>query len=623
ADSNLCATCEENPIVIQLGAPLDYRYLDGKNALAGQVTVANSKGVTVDLGEGFIGWFRPQRDFRYKQGQTVAVRLRNPLTRDSRGNSVPVLPISSEKKYKVVKKTQQVHEMTLAELMSKPGNIGKFTGQVIDIYFMKSANITLFTLIDSSGKKVQGAVHSSDGFKSYPNITNSNVVQIVARYKVINEQDRLQIFSIDKVKQHEAFEFFDELAAINIQTGGSVDETTFFIESSLYDQLKPSFVKAANRIRIATLRNQNIITRYHSPCVDGVCGAYAIDFGIKKFVEAKGTNPQEFKRNIRRIPQRNSTLEVREVVRDLSFATDDGFNTRNLPLYVLVDVGSDEESKAALAICKSYGVDVVIVDTHAVAEGNEELAQSFINPSKLNTEEKVTTAMLSVELAKFISPETDVSSNLLQLSVISGLADDVSGTEYGKYLEIVEQNEYDLNRLGNILSALDYVIFGLRHFDGGQIVRDLLGINLNHERTTELIEGIAPTSKSLFSIAVKSAQANVEKSVLGDDKTLVVLDIDNFASKYEYPSHSSIISAIHSAAAEEESGTVITLGLSEDYLLIKNSALDFNFTEFLTQLQEELLNLGISGNGQNQSGSIQYLSGFKDQVFETMKNFLK
>jgi RecJ-like exonuclease len=513
--------------------------------------------------------------------------------------------------------------MTLAELMSKPGNIGKFTGQVIDIYFMKSANITLFTLIDSSGKKVQGAVHSSDGFKSYPNITNSNVVQIVARYKVINEQDRLQIFSIDKVKQHEAFEFFDELAAINIQTGGSVDETTFFIESSLYDQLKPSFVKAANRIRIATLRNQNIITRYHSPCVDGVCGAYAIDFGIKKFVEAKGTNPQEFKRNIRRIPQRNSTLEVREVVRDLSFATDDGFNTRNLPLYVLVDVGSDEESKAALAICKSYGVDVVIVDTHAVAEGNEELAQSFINPSKLNTEEKVTTAMLSVELAKFISPETDVSSNLLQLSVISGLADDVSGTEYGKYLEIVEQNEYDLNRLGNILSALDYVIFGLRHFDGGQIVRDLLGINLNHERTTELIEGIAPTSKSLFSIAVKSAQANVEKSVLGDDKTLVVLDIDNFASKYEYPSHSSIISAIHSAAAEEESGTVITLGLSEDYLLIKNSALDFDFTEFLTQLQEELLNVGISGNGQNQSGSIQYLSGFKDQVFETMKNFLK
>lgn len=321
-DSNVCATCEENPIVIQLGAPLDYRYLDGKNALAAQVTQANPKGVQVDLGEGFLGWFKPYRDARYKVGQTVAIRLRNPITRDNRGKAVPVIPISSQARYKVVTKTQSVHEMTLAELMSKPGNIGKFTAQILDIFFMKSAGITLFTLIDPSGKKVQGAVYSSDGFRSYPNLSNSTVAHIVARYRVVNEQDRLQIFSVDKVKQHEAFDFFDELAANNIFTGKPLDENSFFVESSIYDQLKPAIIKGANRIRIATLRNQNIIIRYHSPCIDGVSAAFAVDYGIKKFVEAKGTNPHEFKRNIRRIPQRNSTLEVREVVRDLAFATD-------------------------------------------------------------------------------------------------------------------------------------------------------------------------------------------------------------------------------------------------------------------------------------------------------------
>lgn len=622
-DSNVCATCEENPIVIQLGAPLDYRYLDGKNALAAQVTQANPKGVQVDLGEGFEGWFKPYRDARYKTGQTVAVRLRNPLTRENRGKAVPVIPIGSTHRYKVVKKSQPVHEMTLTELMSKPGNIGKFTAQLIDIYFMKSAGITLFTMIDPTGKKVQGAVYSSDGFRSYPNLSNSTVAQVVARYKVVNEQDRLQIYSIDKVKQHEAFEFFDELGSSNLITGKSLDENSFYIESSVYDELKPEFVKAANRIRIATLRNQNIIIRYHSPCVDGVTAAFAVDYGIKKFVEAKGTNPQDFKRNIRRIPQRNSTLEVREVVRDLAFATDDGFNTRNMPLYVLVDVGSDEDSKAALLICKSYGVDVVVIDTHNVSAENAEMVTAFINSSPVNNEDKITTAMLSTELAKFVAVETDMTSNLLQLCVISGIADNVSGTEYEKYLELTKKNDYDLDRLENMLSAVDYVIFGLRHFDGGEIVRDLLGVRGNHNKTTELIEGIAPTSKSLFARGLKIAQTNSKKSSLSEGKTLLLLDLDNFAPRFEYPSHSSIVSALHNLTVEEESGTVVTIGQSSEYLILKNSALDFKFSEFLGQLQEELLELGITGHGQNQSGSVQYLAGFKDTVLKAIKKMLK
>ena len=35
-----------------------------------------------------------------------------------------------------------------------------------------------------------------------------------------------------------------------------------------------------------------------------------------------------------------------------------------------------------------------------------------------------------------------------------------------------------------------------------------------------------------------------------------------------------------------------------EYLILKNSALDFKFSEFLGQLQEELLELGITGHGQ-------------------------
>ncbi len=623
SDSNTCATCEEDPIVVELGAPLDYRYLDGKSALAAKVTQANDRGVQLDLGQGFLGWTKPPRDVRYKTGQTIAVRLRNPLTRDSRGKAVQVFPIRTQSRYKIVKKSQQVHELSLQELMSKEGNIGSFTAQVIDNFYMKSAAITLFTLIDASGKKVQGAVPSPDGSKSYSNINSSSVVKIVARYRVVNEKDRLQIFSIDKTKHHDAIEFFEDLSGVNIIDGKSIEETSFHVESSVYDELKVSFASAAKRIRTATLRNQNIIVRYHSPCVDGVSAAYGIDFAIKQFVLSKGTNPNDFRRNIRRIPQRNSVLEVREVVRDLAFAMDDGFNMRNMPLYILVDLGSNEESRAALSICKSYGVDVVIVDSHSLEEENAELVHSCINSSSVNSEYNITTAMLALELAKFISPETDMSKDILQLAVISSLADNVSSVEYEKYLEIVEQNDYDLGRLKNILSAVDYVIFGLRHFDGGEIVRNLLGINTTHEKTTELIESIVPTSKSLLAKSLKIAQAKCDKSELSEGKNFVLLDLEKYAPRFEYPSHSSILNGLHNSIIDEGNGSVITVGVTSDYLILQNSTIGFNFIEFFNQLEVKLPATGITGYGQGSNGSIQYLTGFKDTVLKAIKKLLK
>lgn len=623
SESNTCATCEENPIVVELGAPLDYRYLDGKNALAAKVTQANDRGVQLDLGQGFLAWLKPSRDTRYKVGQTIAVRLRNPLTRDSRDKAVQVFPIRTQSRYKIVKKSQQVHEVSLQELMSKEGNIGSFTAQVIDNFYMKSAAITLFTLIDSNGKKVQGALPSPDGSRMYSNFNSSSVVQIVARYRVVNEKDRLQIFSIDKVKHHQALDFFEDLSGMNITTGKSIEETEFHVESSVYDELRSSFVSAAKRIRTATLRNQNIIVRYHSPCVDGVSAAFGIDFAIKQFVLSKGTNPNDFRRNIRRIPQRNSVLEVREVVRDLSFAMDDGFNMRNMPLYILVDLGSNEESRAALSICKSYGVDVVIVDSHSLEEENVELVHSCINSSSVNSEGNITTAMLALELAKFISPETDLSKELLQIAVISSLADNVSSAEYEKYLEIVEQNDYDLSRLNNILSAVDYVIFGLRHFDGGEIIRNLLGINSNHEKTTELIESIVPTAKSLQAKSIKIAHNNFEKSELSEGKNLALLDLEQFAPRFEYPSHSLILNGLQKVLVDEEKGSVVTIGITSDYLIFMNSTIGFNFMEFFNQLQEELPNSGITGYGQGQNGSIQFLTGFKDNLLDAIKKLLK
>ncbi|MHA2403615.1 MAG: DHH family phosphoesterase [Candidatus Kariarchaeaceae archaeon] len=620
-DSNVCETCEENPIVIQLIQPLDAKYLTGKRALLGRIEAIDSRNVRVDLGCGFRGSFNPH-DRQYKIGNSLAVRLRNPIVKSDRGgNPVPVVPLSTGN-YKVVKKHLHVDEMSIDKIKEKQGTVGLIHGQITDIYQLKNGP-TLFTMTDTEGKRIQGSAFGEGEKTAFPNITRGTVVRVVARYRQINEKDRLQIYSMDRVKGHEAFEFINNLSGINQPTGKPIDELNFYVESSIYSQLKPNFVQAATRIRSAILQNQNIIMRYHSPCVDGASAAFAIDYAIRQYLQNRGVRKEEFRRFIRRMPQRNPILEIREVVRDLSFALDDGANYRNLPLYVLIDIGSTEDSKPALDLCKNYDLDVIVLDHHHLDEGINEKVHTLINSNEVAELDTITSGMLAVELAQFISAEQSIADKIIHLAALSGFSEHYEGLEYEKYLELAKSNEFDKNRLDNINSAVDYVLFGLRHFDGGEVVRSLLGASGSMEKNIGLIESITPTAKSLYTKSLKIALENSGKETLDNDVKFVTLDLENYTPRFDYPAHSTILNGLHNSILEEDGGNVFSMGIASDYLIIRSSALDFNFPEFLSQLQEDHQTLGIKGNGHLSNGFMQFYSGHKDQIVEEIKKSIE
>ncbi len=619
-ESNVCATCEENPIVIQLIQPLDAKFLTGSKALLGIIENVRDDRIIVDLGCGFSGFFNPH-DRKYKQGYHLPIRLRNPIVRTDRGgNAVPVIPLRVSK-YKTVKKHLPVNDMTIEEITDKVGTVGKLFCQITDKFQLRNGP-TLFTMTDTKGKKIQGSAFGERDEVAFPTISRGTVVNVVARFRLINEKERLQIYKMDKVNEQEALEFMDILSSIDQTSGKSIEEQEFYIESEVYNTLKPKFVQAAKRIRTALLKNQNIIIRYHSPCVDGVAAAYAVDYAIRSYLHVRGVKREDFRRILRRIPQNNHIFEIREIVRDLSFALDDGANYRNLPLYILVDVGSTADSKGALDICKSYGVDAIAIDHHYPSDGMEEKLHTFLNPYLIDENSSITSGMMATELAKFIAAENELDSNIIQLAAISGYSDNVEGEEYKNYLEIASENEFDKNRIDNITSAIDYVLFGLRYFDGGEVIRNVLGISASKEKNTELIESITPTAKSLFARALKVVLDSCTVESLDNEAKLVTLEIEKFSHRYEYPAHSTLLTALHQTKLEEEGGNVYTLGISSDYLIIRSSVLDFNFTNFLTNIQETLPNLAIRGSGHKSVGNIQFMAGYREQIIEEIKKLI-
>ncbi|MCY3412948.1 MAG: hypothetical protein INQ03_15020 [Candidatus Heimdallarchaeota archaeon] len=611
-----CSTCNENPIAIRLAQPLDQKYLDGSRALAATVKSASSKGIFVDLGLGFIGYFKSET--RYGVDQEIAVRLKYPITTKDRGDNktVPVIPLKTNR-FKIVSKHLPVKDVTIQQLRDDQKGVGNIRS-VVTGYFQVPRGPVIFDLVDENGDLLKVSVMKDDA----PRLMKNTVINAIVRYKVVNDQERAQLYNARKVKATEAIEFLNRLASVNRKTKESIDDTEFFVDSGIYDGLKPAILEAAKKIRSAVFRNQNIIIRYHSPCIDGTAGAYAIDNAIRHLIETRGGKKEEIKRMVRRLPQRNPFFELREAARDLSFVLEEGENRFNLPLYILVDVGSTEESRAALELCKGYGVDVVIVDHHMPFDEIDDKAFAVVNPNLVDQNNNVNSGMLATELAKFVVPEVDINEEIIQLAATSGVYDRIEGDEINRYLELADANEFDRNRLTNIASALDYLTFGLRHQDGGEIVRNILGISGDFDQNTALIENITPTAQSLFAKSQKIMKDNLAKEDLANGSSLFMADFDNFAPRFEYPMHSDLLAAVHYKLRDELDNVVISIGHGSDYLIVRSSNLSFKFREFLESLQSAKPELGITGSGHRSVGSVQFLSGHKAIVLEEIKKLL-
>lgn len=620
-ESFLCATCEENPIIIQLAQPLDQKYLSGERALAATIINVDGRGALVDLGAGFKGTFRPEKGTYYNQGQTVPVRLKSALNPKERGkNPAEVNPIKLDG-FKVVKKHLPVDPMTVEEISQQVGNVGELFVQVTDIFQIRNGP-TLFTVIDTAGKRIQASAYGDPNKQAYPSVIRNTVVRIIGRFRLYNDQERLQVYSLEKVKASEAMDFMENLAAINQRDGTQLGELEFFVESEVYTELKPRFVNAAKRIRSAVLRNQNIILRYHSPCVDGTVGAYALDFAIRRYLATRGARKDEFRRALRRLPHRSPIFEVSDVSRDLSFALDDGGSAANLPLYILVDVGSSEDSQAALDFCNAYGVDVVIIDHHSLADGIDEKSHTLINPNLVSENSMISSGMLATELANFIAAEQDLEKRIIHLGGLAGHADKLEGQEVEAYIAKAEEYEFDVSKLENIKYALEYVSFGLRFLDGGEVIRNILGISGPRTRTNELIESITPTAKSLFTKSLKIMEAHAHHEELSNGTEYYQVDLDNYTPRISYPPHSELLFEFHIDKVENTESVVTTIGVSNSYIIVRSSDHNFGFKAFLEDLQSNLPEFGITGGGHNSFGSLQFYTGHQEKILETTKKIL-
>lgn len=623
-DNFVCEECSSDPYVVKLVPPLKEEYLTGDRALLATVIKTYSEDVIVQIGDrslGYRGQFKTNNPQQYRIGEQVAIRAKRPLQNDPGWkNHVVALRQSN---YRIQTEHKEVPERSIQEFKEKgiDGIAATFVGQILEIKYIRDGP-TFFTMIDESGETIQGTAFSSGRRRAFASFERYSIVRVIAEMDLYKDKERFHIYSMKPVPFAERNELYDKLANVVKNEGSELEDHQFFIESDIYEKIRAPFVKAALEIRKAVISGRNILIRYHSPCVDGTTAAFAVDYAIRALLKSRGRRTDEFRHILRRLPLKTPVYEASDIIRDISFVLDGPVPGERMPLVVLLDLGSTKESLPAYQIAAEYDLPTVVVDHHKVDDEIADMVDVLVNPSLVTDEYRVSGSMLGFELARLIFPGEELP--IQHLATIGALSDKVEGAEIEAYkaklAEIDDEDKISEEDMQGIINALEYILFGLRFADGGEVVRDMLRIGKKDGRADAAAARIGDRAVEMIEAALLTLEENVETEEVNGVK-LNKVNVELFAPRYEFPTHGLLISRLHEGL-QDQGEKVVTLGLGQDYIIFRGKNMSASLDELIASLKENLPFAQITGGGHSQVGALNFLVGYKDQVIEELLKLL-
>ncbi len=626
ADDNICEECAADPYVIKLIPPLKEEYLDGHRALLATVSKIHNEDVYVYIGDRSLGihaQFKTSNPRQYNIGQTLGVVPRKPIQMKEKWINY-VSPIRHTN-FKIKSVQMDVAERSIRDITETgPNGVpGEFMAQILSIKHLRSGP-TFFTLIDKNGDTIQGTAFSSGQKRAFASFDRYSVVTVTGVLDTYKDKERFLLYNIKPVVYEDRQTFYEELASVVREQSKKLDDIPLTVETDLSLKLKPALVQAAKEIRKAIISGRNVLLRYHSPCVDGATAAFTIDYAIRALLRSRGRRTDEFRYIVRRLPLKSPVYEASDIIRDISFVLDGPVPGEKMPLVVMIDAGSSKESLPAYQIAEEYDLPTIIIDHHSVDNEVLDLVNVVVNPMNVTSDYRFSTSMLAFELARLIFPMDDLSEDLYHLATIGAISDKVSGEELDFYLSKVKEKEEETGltyeKMEDLKYALDYVLFGLRFSDGGEVVRDILQIGKKDGRADAAAAEIAKLSKSLVENATKTMEAKSEKEEV-NGVSISKVNLELFAPRFEFPTHGLLVGELHNKLYQGDA-KALTLGIGTDYIVFRGSNLDSSLDEVITKLKEKFPLANISGGGHANVGSINFLIGFKDEIVSSIGELL-
>ena len=499
------------------------------------------------------------------------------------------------------------------ELAAHVGEQARLEGQVVQI--KQTSGPTIFQV--STGRAVVPcAAFEEAGVRAFPDVGVDDFVRVLGTVQARADYHQLEADAVRPLEGADREEIVAEVreARDEIATPDPIEP---LVEWPAFAQLTDELGGVARRLREAVLRGRPIRIRHHADG-DGLCAGVPLQHALERFISDRWVDPEAPRHLLKRLPSKAPFYELEDATRDLNFALESRRrHGQKLPLFLMLDNGSTAEDTPAYRSLTHYDVPILVVDHHHPdPEAVAELVEQHVNPYLHDEDYRITTGMMSVEIARAIDPT--LTDELEHVPAVAGLADRSEADAMTEYLALAAESGYDESRLREIGEALDYATHWLRYDTGREFVYDLLNVNCDsRKRHDALVDLLADRADRDVDRQLAAAENHVVHEQLDNGAHLYRINVDEYAKRFTYPAPGKTTGKIHDRKVAETGDPVITIGYGPDFAVLRSDGVRLDIPEMVAELKAET-DGGVSGGGHLVVGSIQFVRGMREPVLEAL-----
>ena len=500
------------------------------------------------------------------------------------------------------------------EIAAHAGEQVRLEGQVVQI--KQTSGPTLFQ-VSTGAAVVPCAAFEAPGARAFPEVTLDSPVRVLGVVEARTGHHQIEadtVRALTGADREAVAERVSETSAA-VATPDPVDP---LVEWPAFEPLVEELSEIARRLRAAVLAGRPIRLRHHADG-DGLCAGVPLQYALERFIEDTWVDPEAPRHLLKRLPSKAPFYELEDATRDLNFALESQRrHGQKLPLFLMLDNGSTEEDTPAYRTLLDYDIPILVVDHHHPdPEAVAPLVEHHVNPYLHDEDYRITTGMMSVEIARAI--DIAITDEIDHVPAVAGVADRSEADAMAAYLSLAAESGYDQSRVREIGEALDYATHWLRYNTGREFVYELLNINCDSRaRHDAVVDLLAERASSDVDRQLAAAEEHVIHEQLANDAHLYRIDVDEYAKRFTYPAPGKTTGKIHDQKVAETGDPVITIGYGPDFAVLRSDGVRLDIPAMVTELKTEIDGGGVSGGGHLVVGSIQFVRGMRAPVLETL-----
>ncbi|SDR35890.1 DHH family phosphoesterase [Natronobacterium texcoconense] len=496
-----------------------------------------------------------------------------------------------------------LNRTTVDAIENQVGSIVRLEGEITGV--RQTSGPTVFELSDETAT-VECAAFEEAGVRAYPSVEVDDVVALEGEVERHHGDLQIETETLDVLEDEDRETVRDRLESA-IQQEAQPAEIDLLAEHDAVVAVEDGLADAVTAIRRAVMEARPVVVR-HGATADGYVAGAAIERAVLPLIREKHTREDAEYHYFERRP-----LDDR--VYDMDAATDDVTSMleardrhgEQLPLVVLVDVGSTVESVDGYDLLSLYDANAIVIDDSRADEEITDAVEVTVAPSLAGADvSDVTSTALAANVAAHVND--DVRSEIEHLPAISYWEDTPED-----YLELATDAGYDETAISERREAVALEAYYQSYKDKRELVADLLfGDNESPEaRDGDLAAHVSEQFRAKLDTELETARENVETEEV-DGITVAVLDTAAFTHRYNFPTTTLLLDELHRRQHDE--GPFVTLGVGDDELHVRTTE-SLNVRDLGNEIADAAPDAGVRVVG-GQDGHVEFLPGEREAVRE-------